>query len=255
MASALHVFEYDLAGYRRTWRSSLGVSLFLPLFFLSAMGLGLGGLVNRNSGGVGGVSYLAFLAPGLLAATAMQAAMGEMSFPIMAKVKWIRSYEAMLATPLGVREILLGELLWLAFRLATISVLFMLVMAVFGLLRTPAALLAAPAALLTGLAFGAPMFAFSVTQENDSAYTYLFRFVMMPLFLFSGTFFPLDRLPSPVRELAWLSPLSHGTALTRGVTLGNLGAAEAVAHVAVLAALVLAGALAGRVTLRRRMVR
>ena len=250
----IQVLAYDLVLFRRTWRGSLGVSIITPIFFLTAMGLGLGGLVNRGSG-LGGASYLAFLAPGLLAATAMQVAMMETTFPTMSKVKWQRNYEAMLATPLGVVEILAGEAAYLALRLAMVTLIFMGVMAAFGLVRSWEALIAWPAAVLTGLAFGLPIYAFSAAQERETWFSFLFRFVMMPLFLFSGTFFPLERLPALLRPLGWLSPLSHGVSLTRGAVLGTLAPAEALLHATVLIVLVAAGAVAALRVLRWRLVK
>lgn len=250
----IHVLEYDLTVFRRTWRGSLGVSVITPIFFLTAMGLGLGGLVNRG-GGLPGVTYLQFLAPGLLAATAMQVAIGEAMFPTMGKVKWMRTYDAMLATPVGIPQIVAGEVAYLGLRLGMVCLIFTAVMAAFGLLQTPQALLAFPFAVLTGLAFAVPAYAFAVMQDTETWFSFVFRFVMMPLFLFSGTFFPLERLPAAIRPLGWLSPLSHGVALTRGSVLGTLGLGEAALHVLVLAALLGMGILAAGAALRRRLVK
>ncbi len=253
MRGALAVLNYDLAVYRRTWRGTVIVSFVTPLLFLGAMGIGLGTLVNRSAGGVGGVPYLTFLAPGLLAATAMQAGAGEMTFPIMAKVYWNRIYEAMLATPVGVSDIVFGELLWLGVRILIVAVCFGVVMALFGLLHSAEALLAIPAAVLTGLAFGLPIFALMVNIRTDSAVSIIFRFLITPLFLFSGTFFPISRLPAPLQAVAWISPLTHGVALTRGLVLGSIGLGAALLHTAVLAVLVVAGAVIGRFCLGRRL--
>ena len=251
---AVHVFERNAAVYRRTWHGSIFSSFLAPMLFLAAMGVGLGTLVNRTSGGVDGVSYVAFLAPGLLAANQMQTAAGETTFPVMGKIIWDRTYEAMLATPLGVRDLLLGELAWVTFRLTLVGAVFVGVMAGFGLIHSPLALLALPAAVLNGLAFATPILAFSASRKNDSGFNVLFRFIITPLFLFSGTFFPVDRLPAFLQPIAWLTPLYHGVELTRGLTLGTLQPLAAAVHVAFLVVVVVIGIVVADRTLRRHLV-
>jgi lipooligosaccharide transport system permease protein len=251
---ALRILEHHLAVYRRTWRGTVLVSFLSPLLFLASMGIGLGGLVNRNSGGIGGVSYLRFLAPGLLAATAMQTAAFETMYPIMGRLRWDKTYDGMLATPLRIRDLVGGEVLWLAGRLLTSAALFTTVMALFGVLRSPEALLAVPAAAATGLAFGAPIIGFSATRENDSGFAGLTRFVILPLFLLSGPFFPIEQLPRLLQAVAWAGPLAHGVALTRGLVLGTLDGGGALIHTAVLAAYTTAGILGARWALTRKLV-
>lgn len=255
MSGALHVLEHNVLVYRRSWRGSLMISFIGPVLFLAAMGLGLGGLVNRTTGGVGGVPYLQFLAPGLLTAAAMQTAAIETTYPVMAKVYWFRTYDSMLATRLGVDDIVAGEVGWLAFRLLTVTAIFWAVMALFGTVHSWVALLAVTAALLTGLAFATPILAFAATQRNDRSFSYVFRFLIVPLFLFGGTFFPLDRLPAAIQGLVWLTPMPHGVTLARGMTTSGLPLGEAAVHVAVLVAYVVAGIAASRVALRRRLLR
>ena len=200
MAVGARVLEHNLMVYRRVWHGSVLGSLISPVLFLAAMGIGLGGYVNRGgAGALGGVSYLAFLAPGLLAAQAMQTAAFETTYPIMGKIVWDKLYDAMLATPLTVRDLLAGELEWLVVRLTIVCSAFLGVAVVFGAVRLPLGLLALPVAVLTGLGFAAPIMAFSATQRQDSAFNVIFRFGITPLFLLSGTFFPLDRLPAVVQ--------------------------------------------------------
>jgi lipooligosaccharide transport system permease protein len=255
MTLAVRIVQHNALVYRRTWRGSVFSSFASPLLFLTAMGLGLGGLVNRSSGGVGGVTYLPFLAPGLLAAATMQTAAGETMFPIMAKIVWQRTYEGMLATPLTVRDLLVGEIGWLVVRLAMVATIFFGVMALFWVPRSSEAALAVPAAVLNGLAFGAPILAFSATQRNAARFSVLQRFVIMPLFLFGGAFFPVERLPALVQGVAWLTPLAHGVALTRGLTLGTLTLGPGLVHVAVLLLYAGAGTAAAAITLPRRLVK
>ena len=247
----IHVFEYNWAVYRRVWRGALTVTFIGPVLFLGSIGIGLGSLVGRGAGL--GMPYLEFLGPALLAAACMQAAVGEATYPVMGKVKWNRTYEAVLASPIGVTGVVLGELAWYAFRQLLVAGAFFLVLLAFGVPRTPLALAAVPAGMLTGLAFALPIYAYSVTRESDAAFTVLFRWVIGPLFLFSGTFFPIDRLPVALQPVAWLLPLAHGVAITRDVTRGVVVPAD-LGHAAVLLAFVAAGTLAATVTLRRRML-
>src|SRR5438874_4114845 len=145
-APAVHVFEHRLLSYQRTFRGSLFSSFLQPALFLTAMGVGLGVLVNRSgSAALGGVPYLVFLAPGLLAGTAMQTAAFESTFPVMASIRWVRSYHAMLATPISVSDIVLGQLAWIAVRLTMVATIFVAIMTLFGAARSPAILLAIPA--------------------------------------------------------------------------------------------------------------
>ena len=252
------VFEHRWLQYRRTFRASIFTSFLSPVLFLTAMGLGLGSYVSDSAiDDIGGVSYLVFLAPGLLAATAMQAASFEATFPIMGGLVWTRIFHAMHATPISPRDIALGNLLWIGARLTLISTVYTVVIVLFGAAASPLIVLAMPAATLTGLAFAAPIAAFSATQKTPERFAAIFRFGVTPLFLFSGTFFPLDSLPEAVRPLAWISPLYHGGALTRGLSLGTLldDPLLALIHVVVLLACVVAGTLAMIYTIDRRLVR
>src|SRR6202171_743061 len=133
MTGALRVLEHHLTVYRRTWKGSVFMSFVSPILFLAAMGLGLGSLISRGPvRTVDGVSYLVFIAPGLLAAGAWASAPVERTYPIMARIQWVRTYEGMLATPIAVFDVLLGEFGWLTFRLALGSCAFLIVMLLFG---------------------------------------------------------------------------------------------------------------------------
>ena len=251
---ALRSLEYWAYQYKRTWRGSAITTLLSPVLFLAAMGLGLGTLVNRSrTGGVGGVDYLAFLAPGLLAASAMQTAVGESTYPVMASIKWIKTYHAMLATPLGVLDVMVGHLVWIAVRVFLSSGVYLAVMTLFGATRSALALLALPAAVLTGMAFSAPVVAFAAARDNDSGFAALFRFGVTPMFLFSGVFFPIDQLPPVLEQVAYVTPLWHGVDLCRSLTLGTVGLGTAAVHVAYLGAWLVGGALIAAVVYRRRL--
>ncbi len=258
MTAALRVLEYDLRVYRRTWRGGIMVTLFGPVLFLASMGFGLGRFVDQGSAAnqmLGGVPYAAWLAPGLLAAQAMQTAGFQSTYPIMGRIVWDRIYSGMLATPITVEGIVYGEIAWTAARLALGSAVFLATMTLFGLVALPSGLLALPAAVLTGLAFAVPIFAYTATQRNDQGFNAIFRFGLTPLFIFSGTFFPIDQLPPLVRPIAWLTPLWHGVDLVRSLTLGAVDVPLDIVHVVVLCAYIVAGAAAALVTFRRALVR
>jgi lipooligosaccharide transport system permease protein len=251
----LRAFEYWAYQYRRTWTANVVSTVANPVIFLAAMGLGLGTLVDRSRpGGVDGVAYLVFLAPGLLAATAMQIGVAESTYPVMAAIKWNKVYLAMLATPLRVADVLVGHLLWIAVRVCSGCAVYLGVMTAFGAVRSPLALLAVPAALLTGLAFVTPVMAYAAGGDNDARFASLFRFGVTPLFLFSGTFFPIGQLPWALQKLAYVTPLWHGVDLCRTLTLGTATAGGTAVHVAYLAAWAAVGTWAAHRIYRRALV-
>jgi lipooligosaccharide transport system permease protein len=244
--------------FRRVWRGGLVMTFLSPVLFLASMGFGLGRFVDASgnaSGALAGVPYAAWLAPGLLAAQAMQTGGFAMTFPIMGRIVWDKIYHGMLATPVTIRGIVLGEVAWVGTRLLLASAVFLAVMAAFGLVRSPLAILALPAAALTGLAFATPIMAFTATQRNDQGFNAIFRFGLTPLFLFSGTFFPIEQLPGAVRPIAWVTPLWHGVDLIRGLSLGHVDVGLAIVHLVVLVAFITVGIGAAFVTFRRALVK
>jgi lipooligosaccharide transport system permease protein len=258
MAGLTRVLEHRAVQYRRTFRSSVFTSFLSPVLFLTAMGIGLGGYVDRSGGAaLGGLTYLQFLAPGLLAATVMQSAAFEATFPIIGGLNWQRTFHAMYATPLTPSDIAYGNLAWMAIRMAMIATVFTIVIVAFGAAHSPLVVLGIPVAILTGMAFAGPISAFSATQRNVNRFNVIFRFGIIPLFLFSGTFFPIEQLPSFFQPLAWLSPLWHGVDLTRGLVLGTVGQNPAlmVAHVLILILIVAVSSWATARLIERRLVR
>ncbi len=256
-ALTFRAFRCWLMRYRRIWRSSIWSSVLGPLFYLGAMGFGLGSLVDKHgTASLGGVSYLAFVAPAILASGAMNTAMGEASYPVFGSVKWNKVYIGMLASPLRPADIFRGHLMFMMMRIAMNTALVIVYMCAFGATRSLWVMLAWPVAVLTGLAFAAPIAAWAVTVTKENSFAYVFRFAMMPLMLFSGTFFPLSQLPAWLRPLAYATPLWHGVALCRALSLGAGVRADwpgALGHVAYLAALAAFGIWAGARTYRRRL--
>lgn len=254
LAASGRVWQRNFLVYRRLWLRSIVFGFLQPLLFLTAMGIGVGALMSsQDLSAFGGVPYIDWLGPGLLSAMAMQTATFESTYPIMNKIRWGRNYEAMLSTPLTTRSIVLGELFWVVFRIGTLATIFLVVLLAFGILRSPAAVLAVPVALLIGGAFSSCLIAFTATQHNDVGFNALFRFVINPLFLFSGTFFPLSNLPDQVEWVAWLTPLFHGVQLIRGLVLDSLDWAAAPIHLGYLGAMLAIGVTLADRNLRRRM--
>lgn len=253
LAQSGRVWQRNWLVYRRLWHRSLAFGFLQPVLFLTAMGLGLGTLIGTDTAAFGGFEYIDWLGPGLLAAMSMQTATFESTYPIMNKIMWGRNYEAMLSTPLGIRGIVGGELAWSAFRIGTLATVFLVVLTLFGIPRSPLALLAIPFTILIGVAFSACLIAFTATQKNDVGFSAIFRFVINPLFLFSGTFFPLSQLPDQVEWLPWLTPLFHGVELVRGSVLGALDPVAAGVHLAYLLAMFGVGAWLANRTLAKRM--
>ena len=235
------VAAYFVDVYRRVWQGSIIGRFLSPLLFLLSMGLGLGSLVDRSSGGVDGHTYLQFVVPALVANQAMWVAMGESTYQVMGYIKWNRMYEAMLATPLSVRDVLTGHLLTVAGHLTVASTIFVGVAALFGGFASWWALLGIPLGVLTGLAFAIPVFGYTARQEDEDGFNILYRLVVTPLMLFSGTFFPVEQLPALLRPVAWVTPLWHGVESSRAAAFGQPFTWAVALHVLVLLGFVGAG--------------
>ena len=242
--------------FKRTWRGTWASTVLTPIGFLAAMGLGLGSIVDNGSGAssLGGVSYLDYIAPGLLAASIMQQASFESSYPVLGAIKWAKQYHAQLATPLRVRDALAGHVLWVAVRLSISALVFVVVMALFSTFQSWWAVLCLPAAVLTGMAFAPGVFAFAATLETDSGFALLFRFAIMPMFLFSGTFFPVSQLPDWLEPIAYLTPLWHGVDLCRDLALGTVSFLPSLGHVSYLLLWVAGGYVLALRHFTRRLV-
>jgi lipooligosaccharide transport system permease protein len=252
MAYALRSFEYWAYSYRRVWRGSLVTSIVGPVLYLTALGVGLGTIVDR--GDRLGIPYLDYVAPGILAATAMQIGTFESSYPVMAAIRWTRQFHAMLSTPLRVPDLIAGHQLYLACRLFVVGAIYLPILAAFGVLHSPLALLCLFVVPLIGLAHSAPVTAFSAWLDREEGFNALFRFGVIPMFLFSGTFFPITRLPFPFEQIAYATPLWHGVVLLRSLTLGTAQLVPSLVHAAYLCAWAVAGAAVARRTFQKRLV-
>ena len=250
---AFRPLEFFMTQYRRMWRGNVVTSIVSPVVYLLALGVGLGVFVDRSADLPNGVSYLEFVAPGLMAATAMQISSFEASWPVLSAIKWDRQYHAMLATPLRVRDVILGHQAYFTFRLILTATVYFVVIAAFGAVESPLGVLAIPVTVLVGLAFTAPLAAWAAHTQTEVSFIAIFRFVILPMFLFSGTFFPISSLPKALEVIAWFTPLWHGVTLCRDMTLGNVVPADLL-HVAYLLAFIAAGLVAAKITYSRRLV-
>ncbi|MFC7496289.1 MULTISPECIES: ABC transporter permease [unclassified Nocardioides] len=255
-AGAARLIDYWAIGYRRTWKGSAISSFVTPLLYVLAMGVLLGDYVADDPGELeGAASYLAFIAPGLLAGQAMQTTFGETTYPVMGMIKWQRVYYGMTASPLSVRSVILAHIGFTVFRVATTCGVFVLVMAPFGVFETVwGAVLAYLAQVLVCLAFATPIYALSAGLKDESPFALVFRLGMIPLFLFSGAFFPIDNLDRWMQVLAQATPLWHGVDLTRMLTLDTVDGSAALVHVVYLVTLAVLGWLWAVPRLTRRLM-
>jgi lipooligosaccharide transport system permease protein len=246
-AGPLRVVEYNVRSARRYWRSLVINGLATPLLYVLALGVGLGTVVDRHRDQALGVPYLQFVAPALLTAAGLQIAAGDATYPVLGAFRWERTFHGMAVTPLRPREICDGTLLFIALRVSVNSAVYLAIMACFGATRSWWAVWCIPVATLTAMAFAAPLVAVAATVESDAGpFNAIRRFIVTPMFLFSGTFYPISQLPHWGRWLAWISPLWHGTQLARGAALGGSDGAAVVGHVAYLAAWLVIGLLLAR---------
>jgi len=248
--------DYWATVYRRTWKGGVISSFVVPLLYIVAMGVLLGGFIEGDPAELeGATSYLAFVAPGMLAAQSMTTVIGETTYPVMGMIKWHKTYYSMIATPLTVGDVVAGNLGFVLFRVATVSAVFLAVMSPFGVFESVSGVvLAFFVQLLLGLAFATPVFALTAAVRNESIFALVFRLGMIPMFLFSGAFFPITNL-SPVMEwFARITPLWHGVDLTRMLVLGNVDPALALVHVVYLTVLAAVGWWLAVRFLTRRLV-
>ncbi len=249
MRSYAHWFH----AYKQLWRGSVSTTILVPILNLLALGFGLGALVDAG-GGFDGLSYIAFLGPGLLATSAMTTAVEETTYPVMGAIRWDRSYHAMMATPLSSRDVLVGHLLWVLTRILTGATIFFLVLVCFGVVSSWSGILAIPFAVLLGLAFAAPVMAFSASTDKNESFALLYRFGVIPLFLFAGAFFPVTQLPGWMQVVAQATPTYHGVELCRGATTGTLAWGPALGNVAYLLLWAAIGFVLAVRAYRRRLV-
>jgi lipooligosaccharide transport system permease protein len=251
MTPGAYVLEYHLVNYRRTWRSSALSTLVMPLLTMLGFGVGVGAYVT---GGVDGVPYLDWIVPGLIASTAVQAALGEATWPVLSYFEWLKVYFAQAAAPLRVADILGGHLAFMLFRILLSATAFLGIAVLFGAVHSWWAPLTLIVALLVGFAVAAPTIAYSASISSDSYLAILMRFAVLPMSLFSGVFFPIESLPAVLRWVAWALPLWHGVDLSRDAMLGVAPGRLGLWHVLYLLAWCALGWWLAHSRFRRRLV-
>jgi lipooligosaccharide transport system permease protein len=219
----LRYTEREARGWLKLWKAWAFSFFVVPLLFLGGMGLGLGSYVDTGAGTVGGYDYLTFVAPGLMAAGVMQNMTGDGLWGVMGGHKWQGTFNAAVASPLRPGDVFGGWLLWRGFLGGASAVSFLLAATLMGAVPSVCGVLAVPATILCALAFSSLLASWSITREIDSSFPVVFRLVIMPIYVFSGTFFPLADLPGAVQTLARTTPLWHAIELCRGATTGTLG--------------------------------
>lgn len=252
MRTALRVAESQYLVGRRHWRRTALLALG-PVTYLLAVGVGLGTLIDTAT--LGTSNYLRFLAPGLLAATAMQTAANANAWPVFGASRDESTYQLMITAPIRIRDLVLGQFVWTIGRLVVVLVPLYVVMIALRALQGVSGMLALPVAVLTGAAFGPAAAALAVSLRRGTGISVLLSLVISPLFLLSGAFFPIDQLPDGWQAVARWTPLYHGVELSREAVTDDLELVNAAIHVGVLVAFVLAGLVAADRALSRRLER
>ena len=242
--------------FRRFWFSNLLASVIQPLLYLLGLGVGVGSLVDRTTRStevLGGVSYVQFIAPGLMVTTAMAVAATESLYPTLDGFIWSRAYFGIAATPLGPADIVGGHVLWMTLRCTVTSLAVALVLVLFPDARSWGLIPAAVVAAFTGVAFALPLMAYAASRKQANGFAAMQRFLVIPLFLFGGAFYPISQLPGWTQAIIKVLPLWHGVELARGFTIGQAAASATLTHVAVLLGWSVGGTLLSFRFVRRRL--
>jgi lipooligosaccharide transport system permease protein len=206
----------NLVVFKKNWKSNLMFNFIEPVLYLVAMGYGLGSYVQN----IEGMSYLQFVAPGLVASSAMWATAAECTYDSFVRLHYQRVYEAITATPVSVEELIAAEMFYGAFKSVLYGSVIIVVLCLLGLVASPWVLLAPPVLALAGLIFAELSMVWTSFAPRIETFNYFFTLLITPMFLFGGVFFPVEGLPAVVRSLSWLTPLYHSVALVRAFVLG-----------------------------------
>ena len=215
------VLQRHLTVFARNWRVSVSLNFIEPLLILTALGIGLGFYVQP----IEGLPYLNYLAPGIIASSAMYATCYECTYGTFIRLEFQKTFQAMVATPLSMDDVIMGEILWGTFKSVMYAAIILLVITVMGLVASPWALLIPLVAAAAGLQFAVLSMLWTGLMPNIDSFSHFFSLFLTPLFLFSGVFFPLSGLHPAIQTLAWLSPLYHVVTLTRNLVLGDVSPA------------------------------
>ncbi len=245
-----HIWYRDWAVFKKFAVTNILPYFAEPLLFILAMGYGLGMFVGE----IGGVSYARFLAPGILASSAMFAASYECTYATFVRMIFQRTFEAVLCTPVSIEDIVLGEVAWGATKSLISGVCIFIVIGALGLVRLESALILIPVVTLAGLMFASLSIFFTSIVPSMDTFNYYFTLLLSPMFLVSGVFFPTDQLPVVVRDLAWLLPLTHVVNVIRPAALGNYDLASFGLEIVWMVAFTLIFYAVATVLMKRRML-
>jgi lipooligosaccharide transport system permease protein len=238
--------------YKKVWRTGIFTSFVQPFLTLLALGLGVGGLVT-NAKAIGGLSYARFIGPGLLVSSCMLTGAIEGMWIVLDSVNWTRGFHAQAASPISPKDIVHGHVIWIVVRTGIGAVMVGVALSLFPSTRSVGVLAAVPVAVATGLAFGMPIAAYSVTLQRDVPFANLQRFFLNPLYLFAGAFFPFSQLPVGVRWVAGFFPVWHGIEVARAAITPIQSAWPIPLHLAVIAAWIVSGTLVAYRTFAKRL--
>lgn len=252
----VRVWESQLRTYRAIWRSNVLGAFVQPFLYLLGMGLGVGALVDNGSKSdelLGGLTYFQFLAPALMATSAMMVSSSESTWPVLLGFKWGRVYHAAAATPLTPSQIMGGVAMWQTTKALITSTGVALALCLFPDTRTWNLVPAVVFAVITGIAFSGPLTAWTATREVDNSFSTIQRFIITPLFLFGGAFYPIEQLPEWLQTIAKLTPIWHGVELCRDAVNGQLEWDAALVHISYLLLFAIVGWLLAARTFTKRL--
>lgn len=215
----IQVFKRNLRVFAKTWKANIMFNFVEPMLYLWAMGFGLGVYVSQ----INGLPYINFLAPGLIASSAMFSTAYEMTYGSYTRMGYQKIFHGMVATPVSIDDVLMGEILYGTFKGALYGAVFLLVVAIFGLVKSPWALLIPLPLILMAMSFSILSLIWTAIAPNYDSFGYFFTLFISPMFLFAGIFFPIDNLPAGARFLPWFTPLYHTVKIIRSLILGHPG--------------------------------
>jgi lipooligosaccharide transport system permease protein len=246
---AFRVWQRNFTVYTKLYKSSLALNFVEPILYLAALGLGLGAFVQQ----INGVPYIKFIAPGIIASSSMFAAIYECTYGTYVRMTYQKTFDAILATPVSIDDLIAGELMWGATKSLLYGTIIIIVISLFGLVDSPLIILIIPVLFITGLIFAEISVIFTALVPGIDSFNYFYTLFMTPMFLFSGIFFPLDNLSPVVSKIAFFTPLYHLVNICRGLASGRLGVCKW-DTVWILAVVVLLAPYAFRL-MRRRVIK
>ncbi|MFZ5596895.1 MAG: ABC transporter permease [Bacillota bacterium] len=246
---AARVFHRNLLVFGKTWKANIMFNFVEPLLYLWAMGFGLGAYVTS----INGLSYIDFLAPALIASSAMFSTTYEMTYGSFTRMGYQKTFHGMVATPVSMDDVVMGELLYGTFKGVLYGMVFLAVVALFGLVKSPWVLLTPVPLALMVMAFSIMSMVWTSIAPNYDSFGYFFTLLISPMFLFAGVFFPVESLPRGLRFIAWLTPLYHAVEAIRPMVLGGVSR-SVLAHLGWLAAFVLLTVRIPLVMVKNRLI-